>query len=108
MATIPLTKNANGTWLWETVTGSDVGRGLKLPSGGAQVAVYVTGTFGDTLTMQGTVDGSNWFTLTAGPGGDDVTFASAGYVEVATAVHSIRPSAGASITDVDVSVSLVV
>lgn len=105
MATIDLAANDNGSFRWETVTGSDVGAPLTLPKGGAQVAVHVTGTFGDTLTIQGTVDGTNWFTLLDGPGGSDVTFTAAGYAEISTAVRAIRPSAGASITDVDVHIS---
>jgi len=102
MATISLARTDNENHVWETVTGSDVGEALPLPSGGAQVAIHVTGTFGDTLTMQGTIDGTNWFTLLSSPGGSEVTFTAAGYAEIATAVHAIRPSAGASISDVDV------
>lgn len=107
MATIDLARTDNENHIWETVTGSDVGEALPLPTGGAQLAIHVMGTFGDTLTMQGTIDGTNWFTLSSGPGGSEVTFTAAGYVEVATAVHAVRPSAGASITDVDVLLRVV-
>jgi len=106
MAVIDLDTLANGAFQWETVTGSDTGEPLALPKGGAQLAVHVTGTFGGTLTMQGTIDGTNWFTLKDGPGGSDVTFTAAGYAEITTAVKQVRPSAGASISDVDVKVSL--
>jgi hypothetical protein len=109
MATIDLQRTTNGNHWWETLAGatSDVGEALPLPSGGAQVAVHVTGTFGGTLTMQGTIDGANWFTLIASPGGDPVTFTAAGYAEIATAVHAIRPSAGSGVSDVDVFVRVV-
>jgi len=107
MATRPLTKLSNGALQWETVASEDDGEPLILPNGGAQVAIHVMGTFGGgTLTMQGTIDGTNWFTLKDGPNGSEVTFTAAGYAEVATAVKQIRPSAGASITDVDVKVSV--
>lgn len=106
MATIGLSRNDNGSFRWETVTGSDVGAPITLPRGGAQVAVHATGTFGDTLSIQGTIDGTNWFTLLDGPGGNEVTFTAAGYAEISTAVKAIRPSAGASISDVDVHVSV--
>lgn len=109
MATIALQRTTNDNHWWETLVGatSDVGAPLRLPSGGAQVAVHVTGTFGGTLTMQGTIDGTNWFTLLTGPGGDAVTFTAAGYAEIATAVDAIRPSAGTGVTDVDVFVRVV-
>lgn len=108
MATINLTTLPEHRFRWETVTGNDVGEVLWLQKGGAQIAVQVTGTFGDTLTMQGTIDGTTWFSLLSGPGGEAVTFTAAGYAEISTAVWGIRPSAGASITDVDVYLRVIV
>lgn len=107
MATIDTTKAANGTQLWETLTAADVGAALVLPKGGAQLAVQVTGTFGGILTMEGTVDGTNWATLKNSPGGTDVTFSATGIADISTAVYAIRPSAGAGISDVDVYVNVV-
>ena len=108
MATIAINSSlGDGRHYWETVTGSDVGAELILPKGGAQIAIHVTGTFGDTLTFQGTIDGTNWFTLLTGPGGTAVELTAAGYAEVSTAVYAVRPSAGASISDVDVYVRAV-
>ena len=108
MAVIDLTRSTSGVYYWETVTGSDTGAPLELPRGGAQVAIQYFGTFGDTLTLQASIDGTTWATLSTGPGGSAVTATAAGLVEVSTAARYIRPSAGASITDVDVWVSVVV
>lgn len=107
MATIALTKNTNGTFLWETVTGDDVGEALELPNGGAQLAVQVTGTFGAAVTMEGTIDGTNWFGLTAGPGGSAISLEAAGYAEISTAAKAVRPAAASSVSDVDVSLNVV-
>lgn len=90
--------------LWETVTGGDTGEPLDLGGlAGLACAVQAVGTFGDTLTIQGSIDGTNWATL-KDPLGTDATLTAAGIIELATAVRYIRPSAGASITDVDVYV----
>ena len=75
-----------GVFQWEAVTGSDVGDALELPNGGALLALYAFGTFGDTLTIQGSIDGVNWFTLLTAPSGGEVTFTANGYAEVSTAV----------------------
>lgn len=87
--------------LWETLTATDTGEPLFLGLGGAQLAVQVLGTFGGTVSMQGTIDGTTWFDLTTGPGGDAVSFTAAGYAEITTAVWAIRPSAGSGVSDVD-------
>jgi len=90
--------------LWETVTGSDTGEPLDLGGlASLAVAVQMTGTFGDTVTMQGSIDGTNYATL-KDVQGSDAALSAAGIIEIATAVRYIRPSAGASITDVDVHI----
>lgn len=102
MAVIALQHLPHNRRLWETLTGSDTGEPLYLGQGGAQVAVQVTGTFGAAVSIQGTIDGTNWFDLTSGPGGSAVNFTAAGYAEISTAVWAIRPSAAALVSDVDV------
>lgn len=92
---------------WETVTGGDTGAPLYLPKGGAQLVIGFLGTFGAALTMQGTIDGTNWFTLTSGPGGGDVAATVARALEVSTALAAIRPSAAVGVSDVDVQVRVV-
>lgn len=91
--------------LWETLTAADIGTPITLGKGGAQMAIHALGTFGGTVTVQGSIDGANWFTLTTGPGGDPVTFTAAGYAEIATAARYVRILAGSGVSDVDVHMS---
>ena len=102
-----LTNSTGGRQYWEGITDGDTGRQLVLTNGGAQIAVQAIGTFGGTVTLQGTIDGTNWFTLLTGPGGSEVTFAAAGYAEISTAVYAVRPSGGAGVGDVDVHIRAV-
>jgi len=105
MATIALSTNSNGSFRWETVTGSDVGEPISMPRGGIITTVHVIGTFGGALTMQGSVDGENWFTLTD-MNGNEVSFTAAGSAEISTAARNIRPSAAAGVSDVDVHIAV--
>ena len=63
--------------------------------------VKVFGTFGDTLTIQGSNDGTNWATLSDSTG-VPLEFTAAGIKLIAECPRYIRPSAGASITSVTV------
>ena len=56
-------------------------------------AVQVFGTFGTggTVTMQGSMDGTNWATL-HDPQGNALTFTAAGIKEVAEVCPYVRPS----------------
>ena len=98
-----LTSGANGAvFLWETVTGDDTGAPLELNGmAGLAVAVQITGTFGAAVTMQGSIDGTNWATLKTVDGAD-ASLSSAGLLEIATGARYIRPSAASSVSDVDV------
>lgn len=92
--------------LWETMDGGDVGRAFDLQEYNDNT-VTVTGTFdSNTLTMQGSNDGTNWFTLTDNVG-LDVALTAAGGALIAEAPRYIRPSlsSGAS-SDIDVIVLL--
>lgn len=75
MATIPLTVvNANTygkqiTYSWLTMAGADDGSPAKLPFGYQQMIVQLGATGGDThggatTVLQGSMDGTQWFTLT--------------------------------------------
>jgi hypothetical protein len=89
---------------WEGLTGGDTGNAVEI-FGFADNTVTVTGTFdSNTLTMQGSNDGTNWFTLKDHVG-SDVAFTAAGGAVIAEAPKFIRPSldAGAS-ADIDVIV----
>lgn len=107
MAVIDLQTLSHNRKLWETLTATDTGEPLYLGRGGAQIAVQVTGTFGGTVSLQGTIDGSTWFDLTSGPGGEAISFTAAGYAEISTAVWAIRPSGGSGVSDVDVYIRII-
>lgn len=66
-------------------------------------AVQVFGTFGSaTITLEGSIDGTNYVTL-KDMTGSDVSLTAAGLVEFSTSVRYLRPkSAGGSSDDVDV------
>ena len=106
MAIIDLQTNAQGAagavFLWETVTGDDTGEPLQLNGmAGLAVCVQMTGTFGAAVTMQGSVDGTNWATLKT-VDGSDAELTAAGLLEIATGARYIRPSAASGVSDVDV------
>ena len=92
--------------LWETIDGSDTGQPFDLQEYNDNT-VTVTGTFdSNTLTMQGSNDGANWFTLTDN-NGLSVTFTAAGGAYIVPAPRYIRPSLGAGASsDIDVFVLL--
>lgn len=100
------TKAGRSFW-WETITATDTGEPLWLPKGGAQISVYMGGTFGGTVSMQGTIDGDTWFTILDSPGGSPAEAAAAGHIEISTSVKAIRPIGGTGVSDVDVYVSAV-
>lgn len=91
---------------WETLTCGDTGRVLDLNNFNDNT-VTATGTFNsENLTMQGSNDGTVWFTLTD-PTGVGVVFSAAGGKVLVEAPRYIRPSfSGASGGDVDVLVLL--
>jgi hypothetical protein len=102
MAIVNIISETHGRLYWDGLTAGDTGEALVLSVGGSQSSVYVAGTFGGTVTIEGTIDGVNWFPLLTSPGGQALTFTSAGYAEVTTSVYAIRPSAGSGVSDVDV------
>lgn len=95
-----------GTILWETMACGDTGAALELKDF-VDNTVTVTGTFNSqTLTMQGSNDNTNWFTLTTN-NGTNAAFTAAGGALLAETPRYIRPSfSGASGGDVDVIVQL--
>lgn len=106
MATINLQSLSNGVYLWETVTGDDVGEGVQTNGlAGLSACVQIVGTFGAAVTMQGSIDGVNWATLKT-VDGSDAALTAAGLLEIATGAVYIRPSAASSVSDVDVYIAL--
>jgi len=98
-------------FVWSNLGAAVQGTALKLPRKGALLAVHAfddggSGFNAGTVTMQGSVDGTNWFTLKTHPGGGDVTFDADGYEEVSTGVNYIRPSTDATVSNVTVKVAV--
>ena len=91
------------TWASLTATNNDGEPSGYVESGDR--SVQVTGEFsGATVTIQGTLDGVNWFPLKGPDTGTDLTFTSAGLRAVLENVVFIRPL----VTDGDGSTSLTV
>lgn len=107
-----LVRNNNGTQAWLGLAATEEGDPLKLPKGASLSAIHAlsgggSGFNGGTITIQGTVNGSDWFTLKNAPGGDNVTFTADGYVELSSGAAAIRAVAGAGVSNVDVHVAVV-
>jgi hypothetical protein len=104
MAVIEFTQQKNlvhtDNITWASVTGSDTGAPREYAKFNDKT-VQVFGTFGDTLTIQGSNDGTNWATLSDSTG-VPLEFTAAGIKLIAECPRYIRPSAGASITSVTV------
>lgn len=89
--------------LWETITCGDTGEPFEIADWVSYVNFQAIGTFNSqTLTMQGSIDGTNYFSLEV-PAGTAVTFGSAGGSRCDHLPRYIRPSLGGSSGgDVDV------
>lgn len=87
---------------WSGLTGTaDVGNAEQLARFNDKT-VTATGTFGGTVTMQGSNDGSNWFTLTD-QNAQSLTFTSAGGGLIAENPRYVRPAVTAgTITSVTI------
>lgn len=106
MATI----NFRGSWIakgvhqtvWPNMGNADSG---IAQSGGAlsDKSVQATGTWGGaTLVLQGSNDGTTWFTLND-PAGTDISFTANGLMQILEGVRYIRPvTSGGAGTDVTV------
>lgn len=74
--------------------------------GGILGTAHAVGSFGGgTVSIQVSLDGTNWFSL-KDPFGDLADLTSDSYVEISTAANWIRASAGASVSSVDVAIVL--
>lgn len=106
MALIERTKNSKGVHLWETLTATDTGAPLEVANrGGAMGSVQMTGTFGGTVTMQVSNDGTNWVTMKDLQGAE-IALTAAGMADFTSGARYIRPSAGSGVSDVDVRLYL--
>jgi hypothetical protein len=76
---------------WSAIGTDDVGDALPF-SQYTDKSVQVTGTFGGaSVRLQGSNDGTNWFTLTD-PQGNPLSFSAAGLEAVSEATRFVRPS----------------
>lgn len=78
-----------GSW---TVANGESGAALFLPAFSDRT-VQISGTFGagGSITMQGSLDGTNWFTLTD-PQGNNITKTAASLEAISEATPYIRPT----------------
>lgn len=97
MATVNLTKSSVSLGFtdivsWAALANGDVGAPLDTGDF-ADRTVQVLGTFGSggQVTIQGSLDGSNWFTL-SNPTGNALVFTSAGGKGVLEMVRYLRPN----------------
>ena len=115
MATITITptKHSRGvhSWLWDAMGNADVGAALDPDGGGpafadktVQIEAVAYGSA--TIVIQGSNDGTNWFTLT-NPNNDDLSFTVGDQLEaILENPLYIRPStSGGTGTDINVIIS---
>lgn len=108
MATVNHTKtNPSGIagvelFTWSAMGNADKGDAAGFPQN-ADKSVQIDGTFGSaTVVLQGSLDGSNWFTLTD-PQGNAISKTSAALETIEENVLYIRPStSGGTGTSVNV------
>jgi len=88
---------------WETLTCGDTGSPFQVPDWMGFLSVQVFGTFNsETLTMQGSNDGTNWAALTD-PQGNDIALTAAKIEIIEEMPRYVRPSfSGSSGGDLDV------
>ena len=94
--------------LWETVTCGDTGGPMEIADWVEQIYFQATGTFNSaTLTFQGSIDGTNYFSLVAPDGSTAITLTSDGAKPSLHLPRYVRPSlSGSSGGDVDVTLLL--
>ena len=98
---------ANLIFKWETLGTGDTGDPVRMVWNVTDIIVQTFGGGGNnyngsTLTMQGSLDKSNWVTLTD-PSDNDLTFTAAGGSGIRDKYLWIRPSlSGGTSPDVDV------
>jgi hypothetical protein len=92
--------------LWEGLGTGESGDAVEMP-GSADRSAQIAGTFGSgTITIEGSNDGTNWYTLDD-PQGVAISTTSAGIFAVSQLTRYIRPTlTGGSGGDVDVHLLL--
>jgi hypothetical protein len=91
---------------WAAGTDGDTGQPIEIHGQrGIVAAVQMFGTFGGSVSIQKSLNGSNWITATDFDG-SDVTLSAAGIVEFSTAARWLRAFYGAGVSSVTVLISL--
>lgn len=89
--TEPFGINSVELFTWATMGGADVGDAIGFPQN-ADKSVQIDGTFGSaTVVIQGSNDGTNWFTLTD-PQGNAISKTSAALEQIEENTLYVRPS----------------
>lgn len=92
-----------------TCVGLDAGNesDVIIPQGPRSLAgaVQFTGTFGGTVELVKSNDGTNWVVV-SDLGGNPISVTSAGLFEFSTAAKLLKVTAGAGVTDVDAIIVL--
>lgn len=107
MATIALTTDAaSGVVTWAGLAAGDDGQVLVVNNRSLVLsAVQAFGSFGGTVSLQVSLDGTNWATL-RDTRGNLCDFAAATLVELSSAARFIRPVAGAGVAATTVRLAL--
>lgn len=91
---------------WLGLTATDTGEKVEPgKASGAISAIQFVGTFGGTVTLQGSNDGVTWTTL-KDIGGSDISTTGTNIFDISTAARYVRPSAGSGVVDVDVYMTM--
>ena len=104
MAVISVTTariSGGNTYTWTTLTASDTGEVIT-PGGatGAVGCIQMTGTFGGTVSLQASNDGTNWVSV-LDLAGAAIDKTAAGLSEFTSTAVYLRVSAGTGVSDVD-------
>lgn len=107
MATIDYVTEETGA-VWNSLGPTDNGRALKINRRSLVMsAVQLTGpvSFGNTVKLEGSLDGSNWFTL-RDTRGNPCEFTAPGYAELSSAATYVRPNSMGGLGGVTVRLAL--
>ena len=91
---------------WSALAANDDGD-VMIPQAARPLAgaVQFSGTFGGTVTLQKSNDGTTWYTM-KDLDGNDIAVTAVGFYEFSTAAMYIRPIAGAGVSGVTVKLVL--
>ena len=101
-----LTSSGDNYYSWTGLAASENGDEIPLPAGGGVfVTVQAVGVAGGTFTIQGSIDGTNYFTM-KDVQGNDITFTAAGYAEISSNIRRLRAITGAGVSAGEIHVQI--